>query len=64
VGDRSCDARSGERDCGDAELAIGAEFLAAISQTVAERIEHLKMAGIYWVRAREAGGPVGAALLN
>jgi hypothetical protein len=64
VGDRRRDARSRENECGDAELAIGAEFLAAISKTVAERVEHLKMAGIYRVRAFEAGGPVGAALLN
>jgi hypothetical protein len=53
-----------EEACSYAELAEGAEFLAAISENGPDRIEHLKMAGLYHVRALEAGGAAGAEVLN
>jgi hypothetical protein len=37
------------------QLHIGAEFLAGLSKDADERTVHLKMAGVYWQRAQEAG---------
>lgn len=42
-------------------LEAGAVYLAAIATSTRERIEHLKMAGTYHCRAREAGSCAGAA---
>ncbi len=36
------------------ELAIGAEYLAEKSASAAERAEHLRMARLYRLRARDA----------
>lgn len=44
------------------QLQAGAEYLAGISADRSERSTHLKMAGIYCLRAREAGGANDDAL--
>jgi hypothetical protein len=46
------------------ELAIGAEYLAAITLNSVERVKHLKMAGTYYRQARLAGSPRGPAILH
>jgi hypothetical protein len=63
VGDATFNSGA-EDNVGYAELAIGAEVLAAISMTAAERIEHLMMAGVYHLRARQAGSLAGVAAPN
>jgi hypothetical protein len=45
-------------------LAIGAEYLAAITLNSVERVKHLKMAGTYYRQARLAGSPRGPAILH
>ena len=44
------------------ELAIGAEYLAAKSRSVAERAEHLRMARLYRLRAEGAAPQPGVTV--
>ena len=37
------------------QLQMGAELLAELTSDPIERADHLKMAGVYWLRACRAG---------
>lgn len=47
-----------------ARLEAGAVYLAERTSDPAARSEHLKMAGIYARRAREAAGPASAGTIH
>jgi len=53
---RGWQGQAGDSAQGCEEMEAGAEYLAAISTSADQRIEHLKMAGHYRLRAQRAGG--------
>ena len=53
---RGWQGQAGDTALSCEEMEAGAEYLAAISTSAEQRIEHLKMAGNYRVRAQQAGG--------
>ena len=46
------------------QLQAGAEYLAQLASDLSDRAAHLKMAGIYWLQARQAGDADNDAMIH